>query len=104
MRMRTHVSLASVLLISSALLAAQRPAGGPAGPLPDQAVADAFSMALTGDSIITRRLSVYTEPAFLRMIGLIRDTRSNPAQTSSFASAGSARMYVPPLSFIGYGS
>jgi len=72
MRMRTHVSLASVLLISSALLAAQRPAGGPAGPLPDQAVADAFSMALTGDSIITRRLSVYTEPAFLRMIGLIR--------------------------------
>lgn len=31
-----------------------------------------FSMALTGDSIITRRLSVYQEPEFLRMIELIR--------------------------------
>jgi poly-gamma-glutamate synthesis protein (capsule biosynthesis protein) len=31
-----------------------------------------FSMALTGDSIITRPLSVYGEPEFLRMIELIR--------------------------------
>jgi poly-gamma-glutamate synthesis protein (capsule biosynthesis protein) len=31
------------------------------------------SFALTGDSIITRKLSVYTEPAFMRVIGLIRD-------------------------------
>ncbi len=31
-----------------------------------------FTMALTGDSIITRRLSVYQEPAFLDMIKLIR--------------------------------
>ena len=30
------------------------------------------TMALTGDSIITRRLSVYQEPAFLEMIELIR--------------------------------
>ena len=29
-------------------------------------------MALTGDSIITRRLSVYEEPEFLQMIELIR--------------------------------
>ncbi len=31
-----------------------------------------FSMALTGDSIITRPLSVYEEPEFLKMIDLIR--------------------------------
>ena len=30
------------------------------------------SFALTGDSIITRKLSVYAEPAFLRVINLIR--------------------------------
>lgn len=33
-----------------------------------------FTMALTGDSIITRRLSVYSEPEFLKMIELIRLT------------------------------
>ncbi|NIO49879.1 MAG: CapA family protein [Candidatus Aminicenantes bacterium] len=33
---------------------------------------DTFTMALTGDSIITRRLSVYNEPSFLKMIELIR--------------------------------
>jgi poly-gamma-glutamate synthesis protein (capsule biosynthesis protein) len=32
----------------------------------------AFTMALTGDSIITRRLSVFEEPEFLEMIELIR--------------------------------
>jgi len=31
-----------------------------------------FTMALTGDSIITRRLSVYNEPEFLKMIELLR--------------------------------
>ena len=31
-----------------------------------------FSFALTGDSIITRRLSVYSEPAFTRVIDLVR--------------------------------
>lgn len=31
-----------------------------------------FSMALTGDSIITRQLSVYDEPEFLAMVDLIR--------------------------------
>ena len=31
-----------------------------------------YTMALTGDSIITRRLSVYKEPEFLEMIELIR--------------------------------
>ena len=33
---------------------------------------DTFTMALTGDSIITRKLSVYTEPEFVSMIELIR--------------------------------
>jgi poly-gamma-glutamate capsule biosynthesis protein CapA/YwtB (metallophosphatase superfamily) len=33
---------------------------------------DTFTMALTGDSIITRKLSVYNEPSFLKMIDLIR--------------------------------
>src|SRR5262245_48068688 len=31
-----------------------------------------FSFALTGDSIITRKLSVYNEPAFTRIIDLVR--------------------------------
>ena len=35
-------------------------------------VGDTFTFALTGDSIITRRLSVYQEPRFLEMIKLIR--------------------------------
>ena len=32
-----------------------------------------FTMALTGDSIINRKLSVYDEPAYLEMIELLRD-------------------------------
>jgi poly-gamma-glutamate synthesis protein (capsule biosynthesis protein) len=32
-----------------------------------------FTMALTGDSIITRKLSVYDEPEYLRMIELLRN-------------------------------
>ena len=35
---------------------------------------DIFSMALTGDAIITRKLSVYKEPSFLEMIKLIRSS------------------------------
>ncbi len=31
-----------------------------------------FTIALTGDSIITRRLSVYTEPAFTKLVELVR--------------------------------
>lgn len=44
------------------------PASAQSGPTDD-----AFTMALTGDSIITRRLSVHQEPAFLSMIDRIRD-------------------------------
>ncbi len=44
-----------------------RVAARPGEPAPPR-----FTMALTGDSIITRRLSVYQEPAFLKLIELIR--------------------------------
>lgn len=45
-------------------LSAQRPGAGDQGAV--------FTMALTGDAIITRRLSVYEEPAYLEMIERIR--------------------------------
>lgn len=45
------------------------PQAAPQAPAVD---ATAFSLALAGDSIITRRLSVYTEAPFLTMIDLIR--------------------------------
>lgn len=45
------------------------PAPGASQQAPE---AGAMTMALTGDAIITRRLSPYQEPAFLRMIELIR--------------------------------
>jgi poly-gamma-glutamate capsule biosynthesis protein CapA/YwtB (metallophosphatase superfamily) len=40
-------------------------------PAASQQPAD-FTFALTGDSIITRKLSVYTEPAFTRLLQMIR--------------------------------
>jgi poly-gamma-glutamate capsule biosynthesis protein CapA/YwtB (metallophosphatase superfamily) len=54
------------LLLSSAIFAVLL-AVGSAQPSPD------VSFALTGDSIITRRLAVYNEPAFMRIIELIRN-------------------------------
>jgi poly-gamma-glutamate synthesis protein (capsule biosynthesis protein) len=38
----------------------------------DEAAARSFTLALTGDSIITRRLSVHREPAFLGLVELIK--------------------------------
>jgi poly-gamma-glutamate synthesis protein (capsule biosynthesis protein) len=58
----------SVLVVSTA---GQAPSVASSAGAVIQA-APAFTMALTGDSIITRRLSVYQEPAFLKMIELIR--------------------------------
>jgi len=43
-----------------------------------------MSFALTGDSIITRKLSVYDEPAFLRVINLIRAADVSPIWRCSF--------------------
>ena len=57
--MRRHTWL--VALAAAALLA-------PVAAQP----AEEFSFALTGDSIITRRLAVYDEPAFTRVIALVR--------------------------------
>jgi poly-gamma-glutamate synthesis protein (capsule biosynthesis protein) len=50
--------------LSAAVIAGARM--GSAQPAAD------FSLALTGDSIITRRISIYTEPAFTRLIDVIR--------------------------------
>lgn len=61
---RSHAVLN--LLIACAL-------ASPASSLAQHLTADEeFTMALTGDSIITRRLSVYQEPEFLQMIELLR--------------------------------
>ena len=38
----------------------------------DLSADSSFTMALTGDSIITRKLSVYAEPSFIEMIELLR--------------------------------
>jgi poly-gamma-glutamate synthesis protein (capsule biosynthesis protein) len=43
-----------------------------AGLAAETVAQDRFTMALTGDSIITRKLSVYEEPEFLRMVDLLR--------------------------------
>lgn len=59
-------------LVAVALVAAA-PFAMPERVLAQHQLADGdFSMALTGDSIITRPLSVYEEPEFLAMIELIR--------------------------------
>ena len=47
-------------------------AGGPSGYPVSQEPTPDFTMALTGDSIITRALSVYDEPGYLEMIERIR--------------------------------
>ena len=58
--------------------AGQTAAGSPPAPAraaarqPATARDGGFTMALTGDSLITMKLSVHTEPAFLEMIDLIR--------------------------------
>ncbi|MBI2537092.1 MAG: CapA family protein [Gemmatimonadetes bacterium] len=60
------VQWASCLALSVAVLA---PSHAPSQQPPKDGV---MTMALTGDAIITRRLSPYQEPAFLKMIDLIR--------------------------------
>ena len=57
----------TVLILScvAAARGAQQPQAQPSSP--------EFTLALVGDAIITRKLSVYTEPAFTRVIDLIRN-------------------------------
>ena len=73
------VRMFSAVLISALLVVptSGRTFGQAGRPQPPPATApaeagDGVSFALTGDSIITRKLSVYREPAFLDLIGLIR--------------------------------
>lgn len=55
-----------------AVVRAHEQSASRAAPAAAPAPAVSFRMALTGDSIITRKLSVYQEPEFLKMIELIR--------------------------------
>ncbi len=66
MKPRLHAIVAAAVLCPLAdTVPAQQSPSVPGG-------APAFTMALTGDSIITRRLSVHQEPEFLKMIDLVR--------------------------------
>jgi poly-gamma-glutamate synthesis protein (capsule biosynthesis protein) len=68
--MTSRIVLGGALLtILTAAPAGQTPSQRPAAP----ADAGTYTMALTGDSIITRRLSPFQEPPFLQMIDLIRN-------------------------------
>lgn len=64
--LRAAVALVAIGL--SPVLLAQTKPSSPATP----AATKTFSMALAGDAIITRRLSVYNEPAFLQLMDIIR--------------------------------
>jgi poly-gamma-glutamate capsule biosynthesis protein CapA/YwtB (metallophosphatase superfamily) len=57
-----------VLLVAAARATGQQPQAEPGS----RGAAREFSLALTGDSIITRKLAGYQEPQFLKMIELIR--------------------------------
>ena len=64
-RLRTLILTIAVVAVASIPLISQapsivKPRGGP------------FTFTLAGDSIITRKLSVYQEPAFLRLVDLVR--------------------------------
>ena len=65
-RQRSFLAALLAVLVAAAVV----PARGFSSPTA-QASQGEFTMALTGDSIITRRLSVYEEPEFLKMIELI---------------------------------
>src|SRR6185503_16430238 len=58
--------------IAIALLCIASPAVAQRGAAPPAGTGSALRLALLGDAIITRRLSPYREPEFLRMIELVR--------------------------------
>lgn len=60
------------LLLALAVLALPQPAASQDDPSGTLSGDGRFTMALTGDAIITRALSPYKEPEFLRMVELIR--------------------------------
>jgi poly-gamma-glutamate synthesis protein (capsule biosynthesis protein) len=75
---RQAIRVALVVLFAASLVAVGRGQQAPttqAGrlkPAPTDDTGNRFTMALTGDSIITRRLSVYQEPAFVKLMDLVR--------------------------------
>jgi poly-gamma-glutamate capsule biosynthesis protein CapA/YwtB (metallophosphatase superfamily) len=71
MRLKTVVLL-GIGLFTTMVARGQSPAPPAAQRIQAVPGGAVFTMALTGDSIITRRLSVFQEPAFLKMIDLIR--------------------------------
>jgi poly-gamma-glutamate capsule biosynthesis protein CapA/YwtB (metallophosphatase superfamily) len=64
--------MAAVAWFPSASATSSRSREAPAVQTPLAAGARSMTLALTGDSIITMKLSVYVEPEFVRMIDLIR--------------------------------
>jgi poly-gamma-glutamate capsule biosynthesis protein CapA/YwtB (metallophosphatase superfamily) len=61
-----------ILLVSSVLASVIVALGAAQTPRPVGADPDTLAVALSGDSIITRKLSVHAEPLFTRLIDLIR--------------------------------
>jgi poly-gamma-glutamate capsule biosynthesis protein CapA/YwtB (metallophosphatase superfamily) len=66
---RSRLTSLALALAVTAGVAQRAPAQNPP---PTAGAARRFTIALTGDAIITRRLSPYREPEFLRMIELLR--------------------------------
>ena len=67
MRLQRAAIVLALTVLCPVLLAQSKPAA-PSAP----ASGKTFTMALAGDAIITRRLSVYNEPAFLQLMEIIR--------------------------------
>ncbi|MSO53026.1 MAG: hypothetical protein EXQ51_11555, partial [Acidobacteria bacterium] len=61
---RTSRIVALLVVLAGAVVAVQAQ--------PPQSATD-FTLALVGDAIITRKIAVYAEPAFTRVIDLIRN-------------------------------
>ena len=87
------VTLTAVLVCAVVVGHAQQPQPAPS--------AQDFTLALVGDSIITRKISVYTEPAFTRVIDLLRNADAAFANLEMlfhdyepYASAASGGTYM----------
>src|SRR5262245_60045029 len=70
--MKSHAaSTALVVAVLSLAVGAQTP-GRPAAPAAGPGESATFTFALTGDSLITRPLSMFKEPAYVKLVDLIR--------------------------------
>lgn len=86
-------------------LAALLPALGALGIAAGASAQDSLRLALTGDSIITRKLSVYEEPQFLELIELLREADLaftnveilfHDYESYPMSSSGGTYMRAPP--------